>query len=170
MVFDLTTMTSTSISGFHNSSIPVELSYNTEYRVSLMASHCGKSSVNVLDFHFGKLVDFVQLHNYYDIHNVQCKLAVVAVKCGYPLNMWDESNNSIPAAIVTRYSDPAIVGSNVTITCPSGAGNETAVVLTCLSNGRWCPDPQLIGRICGDSLHQYTNSTTPEGEYINLSP
>ena len=34
IVLDMTTMTSTSINGLHNSSIPLILSYNTEYRVT----------------------------------------------------------------------------------------------------------------------------------------
>ena len=55
-VLDLTMMTSSSITGFQTSTIQLQLSYNTMYRVSLMASRCGQSAVNFTHFHYGKLI------------------------------------------------------------------------------------------------------------------
>ena len=86
-------------------------------------------------------------------------MLMVTVKCGYPLKALGDPGNSL----VIGYSEPALVGSIVTITisCRIGdeeTGNGAAVVLTCMSDGRWSPDPQLIDSIvviCDDSLHHY---------------
>ena len=81
------------------------------------------------------------------------------VKCGYPLTLSIDASS----ALVTGYSDPALVGANanITISCPvedGDTGNET-MVLTCTNDGQWDPDPQMIG--CRKSIFPYT--TTPAG-------
>ena len=51
-VLDLNATTSTNITGFQPPNVTLTLSYNTEYRVSFMASHCGQA---VFTFHYGKI-------------------------------------------------------------------------------------------------------------------
>ena len=80
-----------------------------------------------------------------------------AVKCGYPMT----SSIDASSVLVTGYSDPALVGTNISISCLVGdgdTGNE-AMVLMCMDDGQWDPDPQLIG--CRNSIFPYT--TTPAG-------
>ena len=71
------------------------------------------------------------------IHNI-----IIIAKCDHPLSQ------PIDGAIkvqVSGYGDPAVVGTNVTFSCPSGLQD---VVLTgptkttCTGNGRWEPDPR----------------------------
>ena len=78
------------------------------------------------------------------------------VTCGYPLT----SSVDASSVLVSGYSDPALVGTNITISCPAGdedTGNVT-MVLTCTNDGQWA-DPQLIR--CRNSIFPYT--TTPAG-------
>ena len=69
----------------------------------------------------------------------------VTVKCD-PLKELQVDDS----ALVTGYSDPALVGTNITISCPVGDGHtgNVTMVLTCMNDGQWDPDPQLIG--CGN--------------------
>ena len=78
------------------------------------------------------------------------------VKCGYPLT----SSIDASSVLVTGYSDPALVGTNITISCPAEDGDtgNVTMVLTCMDDGQWA-DPQLIG--CRNSIFPYT--TTPAG-------
>ena len=79
-------------------------------------------------------------------------------KCGYPLT----STSDTSSVLVTGYSDPALVGTNITISCPVGDGHtgNVTMVLTCTNDGQWDPDPQLIG--CGGHgiTRQYTSTTS----------
>ena len=68
-----------------------------------------------------------------------------AVKCDYPVDL--------PSAVmVTDYSEPALVGSNITLIYPAGdtltRANST-VVITCMANGRWKPNPWSSGFLTG---------------------
>ena len=73
------------------------------------------------------------------------------MKCDHPLK---ELNSAL--RLVNGYSDPALVGSNVTIICPSGdedTGNESAaIVVTCMSNGLWSTDPRRIKCASGNQV------------------
>ena len=52
------------------------------------------------------------------------------------------------SVLVTGYSDPALVGTNVTISCFVGDEESrnytTSTVLMCVNDGQWDPDPLLI--------------------------
>ena len=66
-----------------------------------------------------------------------------AVKCGYPLDLPADDDE----VTVSGYSDPALVGTNITINCVGEdemTGNSTSVTLnvTCMDDGRWEPDPR----------------------------
>ena len=80
-----------------------------------------------------------------------------AVKCGYPL----PSTSDTSSVLVSGYSDPALVGTNITISClvEDGDTGNVTMVLTCMDDGQWDPDPQIIG--CRKSIFPYT--TTPTG-------
>ena len=67
------------------------------------------------------------------------------------------------SVLVTGYSDPALVGTNITISCLTGDGDtgNGAMVLTCMDDGQWDPDPQLIGCICRSSAYQQSIFSTP---------
>ena len=69
---------------------------------------------------------------------INCNLLYpTAVICDYPVGL--------PSAVmVTDYSEPALVGMNITVIYPSGdtltRANST-VVITCMANGQWEPSP-----------------------------
>ena len=48
-------------------------------------------------------------------------------------------DNSI--VIIMDYTDPALEGANVTFSCPSGLVLTGPSVATCMTNGKWEPDP-----------------------------
>ena len=59
---------------------------------------------------------------------------------------------------VSGYSDPASVGTNVTINCVSEdemTGKNTSVTLnvTCMDDGRWEPDPRQGIEGCYDGMY-----------------
>ena len=57
------------------------------------------------------------------------------------------------------YSDPAILGTNVTISCIDESKqienyeNMSSVQITCMKNRRWEPDPREIIEECNSIKH-----------------
>ena len=45
---------------------------------------------------------------------------------------------------ITGYSQPAIVGSNVTFSCTIGMEQIGPNSTICMENGKWEPDPQKV--------------------------
>ena len=69
------------------------------------------------------------------------------------------SSSDSSLTMITGYNDPALVGTNIIISCLVNDGDteNKTMVLTCMDDGQWDPDPQLIG--CRKS----TFPTTPAG-------
>ena len=45
---------------------------------------------------------------------------------------------------ITGYSQPALVGSNATFSCPLGLEQTGPKSSTCMENGEWEPDPREV--------------------------
>ena len=60
-------------------------------------------------------------------------------KCG---NSADEIDNT--TMDIMGYIDPAVEGSNITISCLSGRALNGANTATCMGNGNWEPDPREV--------------------------
>ena len=68
------------------------------------------------------------------------------VKCGHPLDLPVNNFTS-----VSGYSDPALVGVTVNISCLLGnvIQESNTTVATCIENGEWEPDPSREMRCRG---------------------
>ena len=62
-----------------------------------------------------------------------------AVTCD---SMATQNDNS--TTVIMKYTDPAVEGSNVTFSCPSGLILTGPSVATCMRNGKWEPDPMEV--------------------------
>ena len=83
-------------------------SYNIVYSVQFVAISsdlCAQSSTKVVQLHYGEFF-FLIMHILMNFH-----LPSTLVSCGPPLDIHKN-------AVVSGYSPPALVGSNVTICCP----------------------------------------------------
>jgi hypothetical protein len=59
--------------------------------------------------------------------------------CGNPADRIDNT-----AVDIMGYMDPAVEGSNVTISCSSGYVLNGANTAICMRNGNWEPDPRQV--------------------------
>jgi hypothetical protein len=71
------------------------------------------------------------------------KIILLLANCGNPA---DQMDNTI--VDIMGYTDPAIEGSNVTISCSSGHVWNGSVVAICGENGEWEPDLKEISLNC----------------------
>lgn len=63
--------------------------------------------------------------------------------CGTPTDQIDSSIVNIMG-----YRDPAIAGSNITISCTSGHVQNDTIIAICRENGKWEPDIKEIVSNC----------------------
>ena len=72
----------------------------------------------------------------------ECLLLCHAVKCDSVLHLLGSEDGSIQ---VNGYSDPAFVGTNVTLECSLLNHVLTGPnATTCMGNGKWQPDPREV--------------------------
>ena len=113
------------------STVLLTVSCNTVYNITV-ASRCVQRIREVIQLHYGIIIPCL-LRN----ENNQQSLYPTAVKCDYPVDLPS-------VVIVTDHSDPALVGSNITLIYPAGdaltRANST-IVITCMANGQWEPNP-----------------------------
>lgn len=79
----------------------------------------------------------------YNVHTVTCD------------SMATQNDNS--TMVIMNYTDPAVEGSNVTFSCPSGLILTGPSVATCMRNGKWEPDPREVA--CKGKLALLTSHT-----------
>ena len=60
--------------------------------------------------------------------------------CGNPADLLIDST----VVNIMGYVDPALEGSNITISCSSGNVLNGANTATCMRNGNWKPDPREV--------------------------
>ena len=106
-------------------SVQLQIFYNTVYNVS-MKSSCGENSTTTyITLNFSKfLIERPLMIINYVYHTA---------KCAQPM-----MNDSIRIIV----DDPAIVGSNVSFTCPNGLVLIGPKQSTCMESGHWQPDPR----------------------------
>ena len=63
---------------------------------------------------------------------------VTLAKCRHPTEQVDD------AVRVIGFTEPAVRGTNVTLTCPPGLVLTGPDNLTCMGNGEWEPDPKDV--------------------------
>ena len=122
----------------------LQVSYNTQYNVSITATLCGHSNATIVTLTFS---EYIRLH-------VSVLIFIIIVKCIHPqhLQMIDDSLR------VLLDNELAVVGTNASFSCLPGQMFSGPYKSTCLENGEWEPDPrevQCIGkyRLCEYMLY-----------------
>ena len=61
-----------------------------------------------------------------------------AVKCDYPIHLHDN------LVITSTDNQPALLGTNLTLSCPTKLVLVGPNISTCMENGEWEPDPKEV--------------------------
>ena len=128
--------------------------YNTLYNVTVVAEHrCGQNNILLttsidLYYNFSKLifVKFVIFESDMLSTVVIYTGTTFSAKCSYP-----NTNNASWTITVMGYSEPALVGTNISLTCPSGMvlnGPNTAM---CTEGGQW--EPNIRNVFCQGTIY-----------------
>ena len=65
----------------------------------------------------------------------------ISVHCGNPFDQTYHDNSSIK---VIGYTDPAVGGTTITLSCLPGLILTGPHTSTCMENGEWEPDPKKV--------------------------
>ena len=117
--------------------VTLTVAYNTPYVVSIVARLCGHNiSRNSTTLNYGEPLKF-----WFTVLG-ECLLLCHAVKCDNVRHLLGSEDGSIQ---VNGYSDPAFVGTNVTLECSLLNHVLTGPNATiCMGNGKWQPDPREV--------------------------
>ena len=126
-------------------SAQLTLSYNTVYSVRFVATLCGQNSTINFELQYGEFTLIMQTTT--ESAQLLCHIHTfdTAVTCDHP--------SELPTtAVVSGYRNPALVGTNITISTRCSHGDNTLTgmnatfinIYTCTSDGQWEPDPKQI--------------------------
>ena len=117
-----------------NTSVQLQLSYNTYYNVSVTAILCGqRNATTIVSLDFGEsYVNFLMSASKNNFIHI--------VKCVHPL-LLPTIDDSLR---VFLDSDPALVGTNATFSCLPEQEFSGPRYSTCMENGEWKPDPREV--------------------------
>ena len=138
------------ITGNTEAEARIIVSYNVLYNVSIVATQCGLDSVPTnVQLRYGEYM-------YTCILSGKCNNITIlahnayAASCDYPL----EDGFDHDSIQVAGYRVPALQGTIVRFSCPTGQVLKGLNMTMCTSNGMWEPDP-LMGEMKCECKREY---------------
>ena len=134
--YSIDAMPQVTVAFIKSTSAQLQISYNTQYNVSITAFLCGHSNATtMIMLEFGEFCTSLLL--FACDNNI---IIIIIVKCVHPLNL-PMIDNSVK---VLLDNDLALVDTNATFSCLSGLIFSGPMNSTCMENGEWEPDPQEV--------------------------
>ena len=136
VMYNVTVLPTPPLMSTGNDQIRLTVFYNIFYNVTV-ATLCGQRTKFV---HYGEFFTEPLIMKGFN-GNTPFTL-FTTVKCDDPLL------NLSSDVMVSGYTDPALEGTNVTIICPTVTGSNSTLVITCMEDGLWEPDPRQMWPEC----------------------